>query len=67
MVILVKVRHEDARWLADVPDCPGVHTFSDDFDNLEPMVREALGAYFDIDDEASFDLRMEIVDAESTA
>lgn len=67
MVIRVKVRHEDARWLADVPGCPGVHTFSADFDNLEPMVREALGAYFDIDDEASFELRMEIVDAESTA
>jgi hypothetical protein len=30
------------------------------------MVREALGAYFDIEDDASFDLRMEIVDAEST-
>ena len=66
MVIHVKVRHEEDRWLADVPECPGVHTFADDFDTLEPMVREALGAYFDIEDDASFDLRMQIVDAEST-
>ena len=66
MVIHVKVRHEEARWLADVPECPGEHTFADNFDTLEPMVREALGAYFDIEDDASFDLRMEIVDAEST-
>lgn len=31
------------------------------------MVREALAAYFDIEDEASFDLHIEIVNSESTA
>jgi len=66
-VIHVKVRQEDAKWLADVPECPGVHTFAEDFNDLDAMVREALVAYFEIEDEASFDLHMEIVNSESTA
>jgi predicted RNase H-like HicB family nuclease len=66
-VIQVKVRQQDAKWLADVPECPGVHTFAENFNDLDAMVREALAAYFDIEDEASFDLRMEIVNSESTA
>ncbi len=65
-MILVRVRHEDAKWLADVPECPGVHTFADRFEDLEAMVREALAGYLDIEDESSFDLQMEIVNTEST-
>ena len=66
-MIQVKVRQQDAKWLADVPECPGVHTFAENFNDLDAMVREALAAYFDIEDEASFDLRREIVNSESTA
>ena len=66
-VILVKVRNEEAKWLADVPECPGVHTFAERFEELEGMVREALAAYLDVEDESSFDLKMEIVNPESTS
>ena len=66
MAIQVIVRREENQWLADVPECPGVHTFGGDLKHLESMVREALGAYLDLDDTASIDLHMDVVDAEST-
>lgn len=48
MAYRVVVNREDGRWLADVPDVPGTHTWAKNLVGLDASVREAIALAEDL-------------------
>ena len=55
MMYTIRVSREGSAWLASVDEMVGVQTYARNLVALDRDVREALGVYLDVEDEASFE------------
>lgn len=58
MAYRVVVNREDGRWLADVPDVPGTHTWAKNLVGLDASVREAIALAEDLPEGAEPELEL---------
>jgi len=55
MIYTVRVSREGSAWLASVDEMGGVQTYARNLVALDREVREALGVFLDVEDEAGFE------------
>lgn len=55
----VQVTYEDGRWLADVPEVPGTHTWGRTLAGLDRSVREAIALALDLPEGAEASLELD--------
>ena len=58
MTYTARVRRSGRWWAIDVPELPGVYSQARRLDRVEPMARDAIALFLDVDP-ATFDLRVE--------
>jgi predicted RNase H-like HicB family nuclease len=60
MTYTARVRRSGAWWAIDVPELPGVYSQARRLDRAEPMARDAIGLYLDVDP-TTLDIRVETI------
>jgi predicted RNase H-like HicB family nuclease len=58
MIYTARVRRSGAWWAIDVPELPGVYSQARRLDRVEPMARDAIALFLDVDP-ATLDIRVE--------
>ena len=58
MIYTAKARRSGAWWAIDVPELPGVFSQARRLDRVEPMARDAIALFLDVDP-ATLDIRVE--------
>jgi antitoxin HicB len=44
----VEIKHDEDGWFARVPDLPGLMTYAETFEELEPLIEDAKRGYFEV-------------------
>lgn len=58
MIYTARVRRSGGWWAIDVPELPGVYSQARRLDRVEPMARDAIALFLDVDP-ATFEIRVE--------
>jgi predicted RNase H-like HicB family nuclease/predicted XRE-type DNA-binding protein len=60
MIYTARVRRSGAWWAIDVPELPGVYSQTRRLDQVEPMARDAIALFLDVDP-TTLDIRVETI------
>ena len=60
MIYTARVRRSGAWWAIDVPELPGVYSQTRRLDRVEPMARDAIALFLDVDP-TTLDIRVETI------